>query len=136
MKVILILFALAYLAATNVKAQSAIAVFKPTIGGDEHYGFSTGSSESEAKTKSMKLLDAMVSQKVAQGTSGEKFILRTTDKKGWYAVARGKDQYGHYWHYDAAMGYDSEAAARTAVRDILSGRGLYNIEILSSADDE
>lgn len=120
---------------TAAKAQSAVAVFKPLYSGDEHYGFATGSTESSAKQKSLSELALAVDSKVASGTQGQRYIYKSTSKKGGYAVGRGRDQYGHYWHYEAALGYDSEEAAQKYVLSRLAGRGLSDAEILSSGVD-
>jgi len=137
-KVILILFVL-LVTRLGVYAQSAVALFKPTYNGDEHYGFATGSDKYEAEQKAFGALKSAVNQKVGSsgsGAVGQQFIYSSTTKKGWYAIGRGKDQYGHYWHYEAVLGYNTEDAAKQYVLSRLSARGLYSAEIFSTGLDQ
>ncbi len=114
----------------SLKAQSAMALFKSTYGGDEHYGFSTGDDLNDAKQKALNALADVVQRKLGSNPSGQQFVYRSTSKKGWCAIGSGKDQYGHYLHYEAALGMDSEEEAKRAVLERLSSSGRYDNTIV------
>jgi hypothetical protein len=135
MKKFLFVLSILVVIKTNLHAQSAVALFKPTISGDEHYGFSTGNTLYEAKQKALDELASTVAQKEGSRASGQQYVYTSTSKKGGYAIGRGKDQYGHYWHYEAAVGYDDEDTAKQHVLERLAARGLYDTEIVYSGTD-
>lgn len=113
------------------KAQSAFALFKPTYGGDEHYGFSSAKTVQAAKDSAFKQLSLALTKYGATNTVGKQFIAASSDKKGWCVIGRGKDQYKHNWHYEAVLGYAyEEDVAKTLVLSSLRGRGLSNVEIM------
>lgn len=122
----------------QIDAQSAIAIFKPQYSGDEHYGFATGRTKEDAEAKAKNDLTVVVNEKVPSGTSasvGKKYIYASTNKNGGYAIGRGKDQIGNFWHYEAILAAESEDAAKKNVLDRISRRGLYNGEIVYSGYD-
>ncbi|MBS1758672.1 MAG: hypothetical protein JST23_01010 [Bacteroidetes bacterium] len=132
MKATILIFIVFLVTNTALHAQSAIAIFKPTYGGDEHYGFATGSTEDDAKLKAMQALET----KIPPNVVGQKFIYKSTRYKRSYAVGRGKDQYGHYWHYEASLGKYSEEDARKAVLELLSAEGYGAGEVVYSGNDQ
>jgi len=136
MKKVVLVFAIVVIAKLSASAQSAVAIFKPLYGGDEHYCIvSAASSEYEAKQKALDCLASTVNEKVGSGANGRQFIYMSTSQKGYFAVGRGRDQYGKYWHYEAVLGYDDADEARKALLSNLSGRGLYDTEVVEEGHD-
>ncbi|RKR82189.1 hypothetical protein BDD43_2360 [Mucilaginibacter gracilis] len=135
MKKAILILSVLFITRLSVSAQSAVALFKPLYGGDEHYAFATASSLDDAKEKALSEVKSVVDQKVGSRATGQQFIYTYSNRKGFYAIGRGKDQYGHYWHFEAALGYSSESAAKRYVLDRLAARGLYDTEIYASGED-
>jgi hypothetical protein len=136
MKKTILILAILVIARISSNAQSAVAIFKPLYSGDEHYAIvSNVSTESEARKKALESVSSVVNQKLGSTANEGPFIYMSTSKKGYFAVGRGKDQYGHYLHYEAVLGYSDGDAANRAVLSRLSGRGLYDAEIVDSGSD-